>query len=873
MNQNEAKSKIKALIEKYEVIKDSGKIKSYNEEMTKKDFILPLFEALGWDITNFNEVTAEEKVSRGRVDYAFKLNEVSKFFIEAKAMKVDLDERKWAEQAINYSWHKGVTWAVLTDFEGIKVFNAEVKTTNYYQSTLFEMKYHNYLNQFEDLWLLSKESFEQKLIDKEAERRYKKVKKVPVDKQLLYDFTRFRELLSKDILKHNQNREISQELLDESVQRILDRLIFIRKCEDSEIESKDLSAALNEWNDNNRINLYSNIISLFREYDEKYNSKLFQEHISESFIISSDVIHKISKGMYHTIDKTIFYNFADLDADVLGNMYEQYLGHLLKSTKSRAKLESGSTKRKDQGIYYTPTYIVKFIVENTIGNLLKDKKNKLENIKVLDPACGSGSFLIKAFDYLVSKYKTKDKNFEQMKLDDFGSFSKKLEILKNNIYGVDLDEKAVEIAQLNLLLKVAEKRHRLPTMKDNIKTGNSLLEELEISNKAFNWNEEFNKILVEGGFDVVVGNPPYFNVSKDHELKNASGYNELSSGVLNSAALFVRKAIVLLKDNGYFGFIIPKSFIYVDSWDKTRKLFFETCDVKYVVDTGKAFSDVLLEQVIIIGKKTSRNNSRNKVNLIGNFGLDNESVNVVSQSELEKKKVFIFDKALQEIYNLIQEKTILLKEISNNFRGIGAQKHRGTSGHTILGGKHFDRYYIRKCPDKISNQDLELYKPKADKLTSRRIIAQNIVAHIRNHIKLTATMYDSYVLDTVNNIEITDDNYLPEYILGLLNSKIINFYAYNFIFFNAIRTMHFDGNYSGKIPIKIVDLKTQQKVKVIVEELLQLTNKLNLNNDKSDFYNSLEDKKDKLENELNEVIFGIYRLTKEQKEFVNKTFE
>ncbi|MBI3398985.1 MAG: hypothetical protein HY026_07120, partial [Deltaproteobacteria bacterium] len=187
MDKTQAKENISKLIEKYLKLVSAGRITEYNEAQTVNEFILPMFQFLGWDIHNINadEVTPEERISKGRVDWAFRIDGIPKFFLEAKAMKVDLDVAKWAEQAINYAWNKGCTWAALTDFEGIKVFNADVSPKTVGQasrlSLFFELKANEYLSRFDQLWLLSKEAFKQGLLDKEAEKWGKKLKRTPVN--------------------------------------------------------------------------------------------------------------------------------------------------------------------------------------------------------------------------------------------------------------------------------------------------------------------------------------------------------------------------------------------------------------------------------------------------------------------------------------------------------------------------------------------------------------------------------------------------------------------------------------------------------------------------------------------------------------------
>ncbi len=600
---------IKKLIDKYNKVVEEKQIAKYNEEMTKKDFILPLFRALGWNTEDSNEVTAEEKVSKKRVDYGFRINGIPKFFLEAKALKEDLDNPKFIEQAINYAWHKGCTWAVLTDFESVKIFNAEWKTSDSLQSHLKTIPCQEFLDRFNELWLLSKDSFEKGLLDMEAEKWGKKTKKISVDKQLLADFTRFRELLSKNITKLNQSKNITEEDLDESIQRILDRLIFIRNCEDRELEAKTLISSFREWESRGRGQLIKSLREVFAYFDKQYNSKIFANHLCDSLDIDNEVLHEIIEGLYYTKDKSVSYDFSAIEADVLGNIYEQYLGHILKKSEKRAKLTENHAHRKEQGIYYTPTYIVDYIVRNTLGELLKDKKINVEKIRVLDPACGSGSFLIKAFDVLNEYYAKHDKNYSQTQIDFKTNmpFTTKTKILKNNIFGVDLDKQAVEIAQLNLLLKIAEKGHRLPLLQENIKCGNSLIDDPTIAgDKAFDWNKEFPEVMKEGGFDVVIGNPPYVDIKRLSPKIVRYFFDKYSTveNRMNLYAVFVEQSLSLLKDGGFFGFIIPNSILYNESYQKIRTLLLDKVTLKKIIRLpDNVFQNVKVETIILVYQK------------------------------------------------------------------------------------------------------------------------------------------------------------------------------------------------------------------------------------------------------------------------------
>ncbi len=611
-DQELARQKIKALVDKYDRLKKEGRLSRYNEENTKAEFIEPLFEALGWDVRNTyhpDEVTREEKISKDRVDYSFRINGIPKFFLEAKALRENLDNQKFVEQSINYSWHKGCTWAVLTDFESVKIFNAEWRASDYTQSHLKTIACYEFLQRFDELWLLSKESFQQGLLDKEAEKWGKKTKKTPVDKQLLADFTRFRETLSKNITKLNQSKNLSQEELDEATQRILDRLIFIRYCEDKGLEEKKLISNLREWGSRGKGQLVRSIREVYAYFDRLYNSKIFSKHLCDELEIDNEVLHEIIEGLHYTKDRSIAYDFSAIEADVLGNIYEQYLGHILKKTTKTAKLTESQAHRKEQGIYYTPTYIVDYIVKNTLGKMLEDKKVNPDRIRILDMACGSGSFLIKTFDILNEYYIKHDKDYIQTTLDasvENGIYSKKLKMLQNNIFGVDLDRQAVEVAQLNLLLKVAEKGQRLPLLQQNIKQGNSLIDSsFSPEDRAFKWKDEFPQITQEGGFDVIIGNPPYV---RQETISQHKEYLSMNYKVYHPAAdlytYFIERGVSLLREGGYMGIIVSNKWLRATYGEKLRR-WLKQLQISEIIDFGDlpVFEDATTYPCILILRK------------------------------------------------------------------------------------------------------------------------------------------------------------------------------------------------------------------------------------------------------------------------------
>lgn len=700
-----AKREIEQLVYKYKQIVDNGRIKIYNEENTKREFITPLFRALGWDMENthsMDEVTNEDKISRGRADYAFRINSIPKFFLEAKALNKGIDEAKDSFQAINYSWHKGTSWAILTDFKNLVVYNAEVKEKNLAEARFFSLSCDQYLDHFDKLWLLSKQGFADGLLDKEAESWGKKLRKSKVDDQLLRELMFYRELLSKNILKNNLDRGLTRENIDEAVQRIIDRLIFIRTTEDRGIEPPLLKEIAREYEEKTKGRITDALNNIFLQFDNTYNSKIFtynpndtnDRHICETLDIDNDVIIEIIKGLYDSKDGLVNYDFSAIDADVLGNIYEQYLTNILRKTEKRAKIVSKEAKRKEQGIYYTPTFIVDYIVRNTIGCYInKMKPEDIDNIKVMDMACGSGSFLIKAFDVINSYYKKEDKNYSQTQLDiqndnsESLKITRKTRILKNNLFGIDLDPKAVEIAQLNLLLKTAETKHRLPDLRNNIVCGNSLVSG-EISEKPLSNPEtkrpldlslRFSSVINNGGFDIMIGNPPYVRQEEIKEIKPyLEEHYEVYQGQADLCVYFFERELKMLKDGGYFGMIVSNKWLKAGYGQALRK-FLKQYWIQTFIDFGdkSVFPNATTYPCIIIIRKINKPNPKIKVCQVKTLDFDNldnyiaQNAFFIDQNDLEDSSWNLKNDATTGIIDKIKGVSLPLKEY------IGGEAYRG----------------------------------------------------------------------------------------------------------------------------------------------------------------------------------------------------
>ncbi|MGB9592959.1 MAG: hypothetical protein ACPL7R_02330, partial [Anaerolineae bacterium] len=282
ISQESAREQIAQLVARYRAL-SSRERKEYNEAATRQGFILPLFRALGWNVDDPNEVKPEEQVSRGFVDFAFRIGGVAKFFLETKKIPEDLSDPRWARQAINYAWTKGVTWAVLCDFEELKVFNAEVREADPRQALFLQFTVDSYLADLERLWLLSRPACEENALDKEAEKWGKRSLKRPVGEHLLDNLMEWRRELYRHLRRYNP--VWSPQQIDECVQRILDRLVFVRTMEDRGVESRSLISLVREYKDaiahRRNYDLVPRLVHLFREYDEWYDSRLFEPHLLE----------------------------------------------------------------------------------------------------------------------------------------------------------------------------------------------------------------------------------------------------------------------------------------------------------------------------------------------------------------------------------------------------------------------------------------------------------------------------------------------------------------------------------------------------------------------------------------------------------------
>lgn len=470
-----------------------------------------------------------------------------------------------------------------------------------------------------------------------------RVEQEKISKNFYDEYKEARLHLLRDLYKKNPEVREDFEMGISKAQKIIDRIVFVCFAEDRGLIPDNKLHEVIAFAKNNPFNdvwgVMKNFFSAVDSGSEKleipdgYNGGLFKEdEILNSLKISDEVLENVAGLSKYDFEQ-------DLSVSILGHIFEQSISDL-EEIKSKVSIDEigASSKRKKDGIFYTPDYIVHYIVDNSLGAYLRENEERikqehglkedildrnyekrekeayeeyqdfLQNIKVVDPACGSGAFLVYVFDYLLAENKRVGDILggSLFSTDDYVR-----DILRNNIYGVDLNEESVEITRLSLWLKTAQKGKKLTTLDKNIKCGNSLIDDPEIAgNKAFKWEEGFPEVFATGGFDVVVGNPPYVatkQISADDRIYFWDKYADILFSEMDLYEIFTFKAInELLKENGYLGFITPNSYYTNTSFEKYRKFLLHQNDVKIIVDFPYRFfpfSEVNTETAIIILKK------------------------------------------------------------------------------------------------------------------------------------------------------------------------------------------------------------------------------------------------------------------------------
>lgn len=622
----------------------------FKEAHVRQTLIDPMFEALGWDVANkgmaapqYREVVPEDSLDiegkQKAPDYAFRVGTLPKFFVEAKKCGVNIGtDPAPAFQLRRYGWSAKVAVSILTDFEELAVYDCTMRPRDREKASrarILFLRYDEYPDRWRELWdIFSRESVWSGKFDQYAASKRKRGTS-EVDVEFLKEIESWRESLARNIAL--RNKDISSEDLNTAVQLTIDRIVFLRMAEDRGLESDGQLLKLCE-----RENIYLRFMKEHcRRADEKYNSGLFHfqkedgvdeppDNITPKLAIDDRVFKPILQSLYFEHGSPYF--FGVMPVEILGTVYERFLGKVIRlTTGHQAKIEEKPEVRKAGGVYYTPAHIVEYIVKQTVGRQVEGKSpaqlaggKKGEPFRVLDMACGSGSFLLGAYQYLLNHclawYAAHDPAAHKnaVYLDPRSrewrlSIEEKKRILTTHIFGVDIDPQAVEVSKLSLLLKVLEsetaesvdrqlrlfRERALPNLAENIKCGNSLIGPDYFSGKLikdtgeirrvnpFDWKVGFPKAMKQGGFDCIIGNPPYVRQEALSALKQylAANFRCFHSSA-DLFAYFMERAVALLRTGGHFSYIVSSSFLRTSYGESLRRQLKDSAAVLRIVDFG-----------------------------------------------------------------------------------------------------------------------------------------------------------------------------------------------------------------------------------------------------------------------------------------------
>jgi type I restriction-modification system DNA methylase subunit len=648
-------SEVVELIERFRRNLDKYKRQDYKETPVRVEFVDPFFEALGWDVRNvkgyaeqYKDVVHEDAIKVSGAtrapDYSFRIGGARKFFLEVKKPSVAIRQDVGpAYQLRRYAWSAKLPLSVLTDFEEFAVYDCRQKPQPKDKPGVGRVMYlgfEDYVDRWDEIeGIFSRESVLQGSFDRYVQETKAKRGTAEVDVEFLKEIEEWRDTLARNIALRNPDLSVHE--LNFSVQRTIDRIIFLRMCEDRGIESYGRLMALI-----NGAHIYGRLRELYRQADEKYNAGLFDfrsDTLTPKLAIDDKVLKSILDGLYYP---QCPYEFSVLPADVLGQVYEQFLGKVIRLTPAhRAVVEEKPEVKKAGGVYYTPTYVVDYIVDKTVGKLIEGKTpRQMAKLRILDPACGSGSFLLGAYQRLLDAHlawyqeddpkkhaKGKHPALYKGRNGDYRlTTAEKKRILLNNIYGVDIDRQAVEVTKLSLLLKVLEgeteetlvkqlalwREPALPDLDKNVKCGNSLIgpeyldERLMVDDEEmrrvnpFDWQAEFPEAMAAGGFDCVIGNPPWGAEFSESEKDYLGSSYRLNSGKYESYIFFIERSSGLLRPQGTFGYIVPSYWV---SRSQTEELRVHLCgDMtpnSFIILPENVFSGVKMDSCIIVAQQ------------------------------------------------------------------------------------------------------------------------------------------------------------------------------------------------------------------------------------------------------------------------------
>lgn len=850
-------------------------IQQKKEEELQYEFLENLFaKSLGYSLLSNEKqnlfVEVKNLTDSKKADGAIKINNEIKCVIELKSTKTK-NLKDIQSQAFQYKIsHPNCNYVVTSNFNKLRFYIEN--TTEYKEFDLFNLNYE----EFKVLWICL--SYESISIGKPLKIKNESIiQEEKVTKRLYKDYSDFRQNLFTD-LKIN-NPQLEPDVLLQKTQKLLDRLLFILFCEDRGLLPNNSISEINDfWQKkiefSNDETLYDTYVTYFevinrgrpkrgdKEAIYAYNGGLFsKDEILDYLVISDDLLLKYSK-------KLTSYDFeSEVSVNILGHIFENSLTEIenLQAQIDGIEVDNSKTKRKKDGVFYTPQYITKYIVDNTVGKLCQEKKEELKidegeyykgrkgrpekklksllylleqyrewllSLKICDPACGSGAFLNQALEFLISEHKYLDELQSSLLGGGFQFPEVENSILENNLFGVDINEESVEIAKLSLWLRTAQKGRKLTSLNDNIKCGNSLIDDPEVAGeKAFNWQNEFPDVFEKGGFDVVIGNPPYGAILNDIEKEfYRKRYSELQFKI-DTYSIFILKVFQLAKTNGLSYYIVPNTLLDNFFEEKVRKQIITKGQLIEIIDLDDKIFDSAVVHSMIIGIRNSyKDDYTIKVSSTKELGSRFEEI-PINYFKIQEKSIFaIRNYKNRELLEKLSSKSIKLKQILDIRQTIktGNDKihitdfKREANYKPILSGRDIDKWII-KDPELFVNYGKHLACPRDPIIFEQPKI---LIREAGNRI--TASYDDSgyYIMSSLYACILIDKNFDLKYILSLLNSSLFQFQLKLIAFdktkgaFTKARIFHY-----YELPVKVIDSEKQSLFNEKANSMINISEK------------------------------------------------
>jgi len=943
-----APAEIVQLVELSERNYDQYRDPMFTEAAVRHQFIDPFFLALGWDVNNaqgfaeqYKEVVHEDKVKMGGAtkapDYSFRIGKERKFFVEAKKPAVDIQhDIEPAYQLRRYAWSAKLPLSILTDFEQLSVYDCRSKpaaTDKASAGRILLLNYREYAARWDEIaGVFAKAAVWQGALDKFAEAKAGKRGTAEVDDEFLGEIERWRDLLARNLVLRNptlRGRDINY-----AVQQIIDRIVFLRICEARDLETfEQLRSLLNGGH------TYDRMQELFRRADLRYNSGLFHFEVEKDRAEAPDTLtpnlaidDKVLKDIIeHLYSPQSPYEFSVLPADILGHVYERFLGKVIRLTPGRqVKIEEKPEVRKAGGVYYTPTYIVDYIVRQTVGPLLEGKVpgpgrgGVTPPLRILDAACGSGSFLLGAYQFLLDwhliEYLRDPDHWLRGKRPPLErasggvlrlSIEERKRIPMPNIYGVDIDPQAVEVTKLSLLLKVLEgeglaaqmsllPERVLPDLGRNIKCGNSLIGpefydgKLDLPDEdtvnrvnAFDWPREFPEAMAAGGFDAVIGNPPYGTVT-DEDIKAYLGSHfETTEGRADTYELFIEKGLKLTRPHGVLGYIVPSPLLTNLYTRNLRRHLLQKHSLLDITNFGMdVFADPTIHTCIVVirnDQPTEEHTIQVRKQVREPSGLRNPFDYSVLQSALGRNDaasidVFV-DPTVAKIHQRMFSRSVTLSEVAYIRQCIktGNDPVYVKASATpleepwkpTLRGRGMDRYitldttlYLKYGTWLARNwQNRSFYETA--KLAVRETGSRLVATLDEDHRYFLSSLYSLYWKDPGHAQSL-------HFLLGILNSKVATFFMKAIALdltegaFTKIRT-----NQLGRLPIPTTDstdpadVARHDRMVALVTQMLDLHARLaaeGVPHEKA----ALQRRIEMTDRQIDALVYELYELTPEE---------